>query len=129
MSEFKKKGPHLAARVYERFYRGDIATMAPGLRKLQEHQWVIVLLIIVGGVFAGIGGGLFFDRVAYPPVQVWGVCQYSQGQHLLHDKQGNAIGCVTYTIISITANNGAVTYKNQSIPAGSFYYYNGTKFR
>ena len=95
---------------------------------MQKHEWVIVLLLVMGGAFVGTVGSVFIDeKFVNPPLQLIGVC--SPPYHLTFNSQHIAEGCVLYTIATQTAANGQVTQKNVSMPEGQLYYYNDTELK
>jgi hypothetical protein len=121
---FDEAIPHSAVRVWERLWNKDAKKMLPGLRFLKEKAWVIIVVLVIGGLFAGIFGTLVTIEATNKPTQLWDVC--TPPAQLTTNGAGQPNGCVLHTVTSQTIN-GAVQVKNVTLPAGSLYYFNGTR--
>ncbi len=123
-----KLEPHSAYRAWQRLYYHDMEKLLPGLRGKQKGEWIFVLLMILGAGFGGAVTGLFVSQnTVNHPLQLIGVCN-SPGATLVLDNNHNPVDCVTSTLKTITGQNGAVTVKNITVPSGTVYYPNGTRW-
>ena len=107
-----------------------ILKVAPGLAKVPSNQGLFLILLVAMASIGSAFGGYYVDTgFVHKPVDVWGVCNPPATLQIvggIYSGVGGHEACLAPSVQNRTVN-GQVQQVVVQVPAGSFYYLNGSR--
>lgn len=126
----KRDDPHGSRYVYEIIKGKVILKVAPGLAKVPSNQGLfLILLVLMASIGAAFGGYYVDTGFVHKPLDVFGVCNPPATLQIvggLYNGIGGHEACLRDSVQNRTVN-GQVQQVVVQVPAGSFFYLNGSK--